>query len=132
MNFLAPWPFKELNPNSRPHWRIKASRVKAYRRDVGILCLAVMTLEQRRAFMAADRLRVTLEFIPPRRGRYDLDNRIASFKAGLDGIADALGLDDNRFTLTASMSDRTMMGGGVRVMLDIPRSHNLCNVSRTP
>lgn len=37
------------------------------------------------------------DFHPPDKRRRDLDNMLASIKAGVDGIADALGVDDQRF-----------------------------------
>jgi len=33
-------------------------------------------------------------FYPPDKRRRDFDNQIASFKAGFDGIADVIGVDD--------------------------------------
>jgi len=40
---------------------------------------------------------VLMRFYPPSKRHYDLDNLLASMKAGLDGMADALGVDDNIF-----------------------------------
>lgn len=56
---------------------------------------------------------VSLTFLPPDRRRRDLDNLIASMKSGLDVLADALGVDDNRFKLSAELADE--IGGFVRV-----------------
>jgi crossover junction endodeoxyribonuclease RusA len=63
--------------------------------------------------MVAKRLNVALEFVPPDRRARDTDNMLASIKAGLDGLADVLGVDDSKWTLTISRSDS--VGGFVRV-----------------
>ena len=63
------------------------------------------------------RLIVTLDFRPPvRRGR-DEDNLIASMKAGLDGLAQALGVDDSRFNLTIRHGP-VIPGGAVHVTIE--------------
>ena len=46
---------------------------------------------------------VQLDFYPPSKRRYDLDNAIAAMKSSLDGIADALSVDDSRFCLHTKM-----------------------------
>jgi crossover junction endodeoxyribonuclease RusA len=61
-------------------------------------------------------LAVHLHFVPPDRRRRDLDNLIASMKAGLDGLADALGVDDSRWKLSAEApAAGGEVGGFVRV-----------------
>lgn len=57
---------------------------------------------------------VTITFHPPTKRRYDLDNRIASFKAGQDGIAQALAVDDSRFEPTYKRGE-PVKGGKVVV-----------------
>jgi crossover junction endodeoxyribonuclease RusA len=44
-----------------------------------------------------DTINVKLTFHPPTKGRRDRDNVQASMKHYLDGIAQALGVDDSRF-----------------------------------
>ena len=39
-------------------------------------------------------------FYPPDRRSYDRDNLLARIKSGLDGMCDALGIDDSRFVTT--------------------------------
>lgn len=48
---------------------------------------------------------VSLTFIPKDNRRRDLDNLIASCKSLLDGISDAMGIDDSKFELTAKMGE---------------------------
>lgn len=63
--------------------------------------------------MTADTLHLTLTFYAPTRRAFDLDNALARCKAGLDGLADVLGVDDSRWSLTIRKGDT--VGGFVRV-----------------
>jgi crossover junction endodeoxyribonuclease RusA len=54
------------------------------------------------------------EFHPKTATRPDDDNCIASCKAYRDGIADALGIDDAKFTTTHTMG-QPVKGGAVNV-----------------
>lgn len=108
---VFPWPPKELNPNARMHHMALHRAKKAYRNACWILA--------KKAGMSADTLgdakaaSVHLAFYrPDKRGR-DGDNLIASMKAGLDGLADALKVNDNIFRITFDISDD--IGGMVKV-----------------
>jgi len=46
---------------------------------------------------AGGQIHVFLDFCPPNRRARDDDNIVAAFKAGRDGLADALGIDDANF-----------------------------------
>jgi hypothetical protein len=61
-------------------------------------------------------LQVDLTFIEPDRRPRDIDNLLASCKGLLDGIADALGVDDRCFRLSMSR-EGTARGGIVRVRI---------------
>jgi crossover junction endodeoxyribonuclease RusA len=58
-----------------------------------------------------------LTFYPPSRRQYDLDNCVAAMKSGLDGVADALQVNDHRFHLEPFMSDE--IGGFIKVDIRI-------------
>jgi crossover junction endodeoxyribonuclease RusA len=105
---LLPWPPSSLNPNQRQHWRKHAAAKKSYR-----AACAWQARHQGVGCITAEKIAVSLVFVPPDRRRRDLDNLIASMKSGLDGLADALGVDDNRFSLAAEMAEGP--GGFVRV-----------------
>ncbi len=53
-------------------------------------------------------------FCPPNRRSYDDDNLLTRFKAGRDGIADGLGIDDRNFVTTINIGE-PVPGGAVRV-----------------
>lgn len=92
-----PFPSADLSPNARLHWRKVATAKKAARAD-GHKATLEMPLEARRAVAEGDGLiPVQIRFYPPDKRRRDSDNMIASLKAAMDGIADALGVNDRRF-----------------------------------
>jgi crossover junction endodeoxyribonuclease RusA len=63
--------------------------------------------------MNVETLHLTLTFYAPTKRAFDLDNALARIKSGLDGLADVLGVDDSRWSLTIRKGDT--VGGFVRV-----------------
>lgn len=118
MNELVhlPWPPRELSPNVRSHWAKLAKAKKAYRttcRWMAVEQAAVHKLQTTDG--ARGRLRLHLLFVPPTRARRDVDNLVAAMKAGLDGLADALGMDDSLWALSQEIAPYTAHGGRVVV-----------------
>jgi crossover junction endodeoxyribonuclease RusA len=93
---IVPFPPVELSPNWRGHWSKKSPVTKAYRRLCWALALNAGLKVPAYAAGGAQ-IVVRLDFFPPTRASRDDDNIPASFKAGRDGIADALKCDDARF-----------------------------------
>jgi crossover junction endodeoxyribonuclease RusA len=89
---VLPWPPKELTPNAkrRKHWRVYQPIAKKYRED----CAWLVKARRVRGSL------LTVTFCPPDRRRRDDDGMIGAFKAGRDGVADALGCDDHTFRPT--------------------------------
>jgi crossover junction endodeoxyribonuclease RusA len=112
MTFDLPWPPSRLNPNVRQHWTSLARHKRRYRDACRLTAMS-----QGAAKIEAERLTVTLQFVPPDRRKRDLDNCIAAMKSGLDGLADALGVDDNKWRLAAILVDGEI-GGFVRVTVE--------------
>lgn len=112
LTLTMPWPsLKPLSPNWRGHWGAKAKAKKIFRR-----VWWAEALNQGAIKLDAERVDVHLTFHPPGRYHYDEDNLIASLKSGLDGLADALGVNDSKFHITHDpVSDQ--IGGFVRVNL---------------
>jgi hypothetical protein len=74
-----------LSPNSRVHWAKKYYATATYRQEVGWLAKSLWG-----ASPPIERARIVYHFFIGRgRRARDLDNLIASFKAGLDGLVDA-------------------------------------------
>ena len=111
-----PWPSPVLSPNSRTHWAVKSRAVKSAR---------VAAFYQVRAASKATvdwpRADVRMTFCPPDKRRRDMDNMVASMKAAADGIADAIGIDDSKFTATYALSE-PVKGGLVRVVIQPARA----------
>ena len=110
IELTLPWPPRELSPNARTHWRKKAPITKAYKHACWALC--------KEAGMVAPespRIALWITFYPPDRRNRDDDNIVSSFKAGRDGIALALGIDDKRFVMRPFV--HTTIGGMVKVRL---------------
>lgn len=111
MNITLPWPPAALNPNARhAHPAIKWKAAKAYRN-------ACKALAEAHGMVAPDSPKIALwvEFVPPDRRPRDDDNMVAAFKAGRDGLADAMGVDDRRFSCRYAVADE--IGGMVRVSI---------------
>lgn len=109
-----PWPPKELSPNGRVHFHAKARAAKAYREA------AYWTAKSRPVGNGdignGGELTLCIRFFPPDKRRRDLDNMLSSIKAGLDGIADALEVNDQRFAFNISRA-QPVKGGKVVVIL---------------
>lgn len=106
-----PWPPAGLNPNARLHWAAKSKQAKAYRMACFALCIEAKLNQM--ALPESGFVTLDIEFIPPDRRARDLDNMLSSVKNGLDGIADALGVNDRRFVFRLSRAEQ--VGGMVRV-----------------
>ena len=100
MIVTLPWPDKRLSPNARLHWRPKSEAVKQARWDASYAVLEAAggsLSEVRRSLADQTRIPLTIRFYAPDRRHRDEDNVIASCKASMDGLADALGVNDRRF-----------------------------------
>lgn len=110
-----PWPPAALSPNARGHWSKRSKAAKAYRAEC-FMEMFVLVRKEKPA-IPEGRLLLDLEFVPPDARRRDDDNCLAAFKAGRDGIAEALGVDDSRFTTMLRLSESTTKGGKVIVTI---------------
>lgn len=112
LTLTLPWPPRILSPNARPaHWSALARAKRLYR----TACATQARMQGAAALAGPPKaLTVHLRFFPPDRRHRDLDNLIANVKAGLDGLADTLGVDDSRWRLQAELVG-DQIGGFVRV-----------------
>jgi len=97
---VFPWPPKELSPNASIHWAKKAKYKKSYRQ----MCWA-LALEAKLECDKLGKVPMTITFYPPDKRHRDADNMVAAIKSGLDGLADALGINDRQFLPTFVFSD---------------------------
>lgn len=107
-----PWPPVGLSPNARNHWTTTARLKKSYRK-----ACAMAAMEQGARRLLASRLEVHLRFVPPNRRARDWDNLLSSMKAGLDGLADVLQVDDSKWRLSFDVAQGEV-GGRVTVQIE--------------
>lgn len=107
--FIFPWPPSPLKPNVKTHWATKAKATKEYKETCYYL-----TKEQN--LPTQEYTELHLIFVPPSKRHYDLDNLLASMKAGLDGMAMALNINDKCFT-KITVEKTGDVGGMVKVIL---------------
>lgn len=103
-----PFPPKELSPNKRLHWAVKSRVTKKYRSD----CYLLAKMQKLTIDWGGD-IHIFIDIYRPDRRYRDEDNIIASLKSGLDGIADALGVNDRRFRIHPFVRDDIFKGGKV-------------------
>jgi crossover junction endodeoxyribonuclease RusA len=97
ITITLPWPSADLSPNGRVHWSTLARAKKKAKNEAWGLTKAIMGPLGIRVAEMAGPLDVQITFHPEiDRGR-DVDNFQARMKAGLDGIALALGVNDTSF-----------------------------------
>lgn len=114
IELTLPWPSKDLSPNGRVHWARKAKAAKAARADATLLAIAAGWPQM---VLPPGRLHLWLEFYPPTRRMPDDDNMLSRCKAYRDGIADALGIDDQRFVSHPFVKNEVRKGGQVVVRI---------------
>lgn len=108
MKLELPFPPKELKPNSRSHWAVKSKAGKAHKQDCYLLAKTELPLIENYE------IPLTITFYPRTKHKTDMDNLLAAMKYGLDGIANAWGVDDSRFELTLKRGE-PVKGGKVVV-----------------
>lgn len=98
LTVTLPWPHRGLSPNARLHWAAKAKLKAEARAQAKYATMQAVyhNSPDTSAFQSGD-IRLELEFCPPTARAFDRDNALASCKAALDGVADALGVNDTRF-----------------------------------
>ena len=114
IEFKLGWPPKELSPNARLHWGKVSRAKKIYRKACWAICL-----DQLAGQALGMRGNQTLEliFVAPDRRSYDRDNLMARMKSGIDGMCDALEIDDKIFSTVSSTVAANQIGGFVIVRI---------------
>ena len=121
MIITLPWPSRDLSPNARVHWAKKAKAAKAYRATCGWETKAAMLQPGVPTSFTDKKITLSIVFHAKTRRAYDLDNALASIKSGLDGVADALGVDDSRWALRMEKGE-PVRGGMIIIKIDIATS----------
>lgn len=111
LELVLPWPSKDLSPNARVHYRVKAAATKLARQTAVVLAHEAgwkgLQLPPGRLHLWIDCYQAPGKKLP------DDDNMIGRCKAYRDGIAQALGIDDKRFKSHPDVKDERRPGGQV-------------------
>lgn len=100
--FELPWPDRRLSPNARENWRTTARLKRAFRARCRVIGEQVGLGYLRGSENAVS---VHLTFFPPDRRARDWDNMLAAMKSGLDGVADAMGVDDSKWRVAFEVAE---------------------------
>jgi crossover junction endodeoxyribonuclease RusA len=115
VSFGLPFPAKILWPNGRGHWAEKARAVKSARKAAWAAALAAGV----KSLPASDGYAIAVTVYPKTQNAIDADNAVASLKATLDGIADALGVDDRTFDTPSISFGEPIKGGLLSLTLTV-------------
>jgi Holliday junction resolvase RusA-like endonuclease len=118
MRIVLPWPRKELSPNARVHRMTKARFIRRAREFAHYTTLEQLGPNCKQMAAGLPRpLSMTLTFHAPDAQRRDRDNLLASCKSAIDGMCQALWIDDAEFCrVTAQTGERAT---GVCVVVEI-------------
>lgn len=113
-----PWPDPKLNPNRSKgvHWAATSKLRKDAR--TGAWQLTRVAASKTPWFSGAERAEavpLTVTFIQPDRRARDRDNLLAALKPSLDGVADALGINDAQFDPVTIRREYGEKPGAVRI-----------------
>ena len=86
ITITIPLPPHAVKPNARSHWRAKATAVKHYRKAAWAAAMGALRGAHPPMWLKA-KYHIAAYF--PTLQRLDPDNLVSSLKAGIDGIADA-------------------------------------------
>ena len=89
---VVAWPHKSLWPNGRAHWATKAREAKKLRQE------AAWATKAASICIGDSPIPIHITVHPKAKGPApDRDNIISAAKHAIDGIADALGINDRHF-----------------------------------
>lgn len=113
---ILPFPDARLSPNRRSDRR-RLTSVRQMARNSGYFAT------KDAGICVPDRtpLHLYLTFCPPDHRRRDIDNLLSASKSTLDGIFNALGVDDSNIRLTTLGMGKRVEGGQTIVKIEIIR-----------
>lgn len=112
-----PFPNAKLNPNRSKgvHWAVTSALRKKARADAHLLTLAALGGKKWAGIAAS----LTITFIQPDRRHRDRDNLLSASKPALDGVADALGINDAQFDPVTIRREYGAKPGSVRIEIGL-------------
>lgn len=109
---FLPWMSKELfrNRERTQHWSVRGRASKDARLTAKLIASGIKV-------KSGGDIRLQIVFHPPDRRRRDMDNMHGALKPSLDGVADALGIDDQRFNPVTLIRGKVIKGGEVELWI---------------
>lgn len=94
---ILPWPDRKLNPNYSKgrHWTSTTDQRKTARMAAHVLTSNALHLAKTPDHVGD--VALTIVFMAPDKRHRDRDNLLSALKPSLDGIADAMGVNDSQF-----------------------------------
>jgi crossover junction endodeoxyribonuclease RusA len=117
LTVILPWPDSRLSPNARSHWAPKSAIKKRERQAAQIETRNQVAENWRIILSHMDDIPLEIYFCPPDKRHRDIDNMLASCKAQLDGLADALGVNDTTFEPITLHRGKIIEGGQVIIYI---------------
>lgn len=108
------WPKPALSPNARVHWSVQHKAKAVAKHEAFHAALEAGARHLKGAKAAA----ISFDFTPPTTRNRDQDNLIATMKAALDGISQAIGIDDCMFTIERAKIHPAQGMGSVAVTVE--------------
>lgn len=120
IRFCLPFPDKALWPNGRAHWATK-SRASKKHKEWGYYGVKAVADKRGlgREIVVSGRVDWSVTIHPKTRNAIDRDNALASLKAYQDGMAQALGVNDNQFNTPELTFGEPIKGGQVVIRLHL-------------
>ena len=112
MKIVFPWYPAQVKPNWSGHYMTKAKYKAIYRQVCKEQTLKAMETQEN----TNDYTEMTFVFSKPNKRNFDLDNCLSSAKSLVDGMADALGINDKCFKVI-HISFAEQIGGFITVEL---------------
>lgn len=114
-DLILPWPSKDLSPNARVHFRVKARATKHARQTAVVLANEA---GWRALQLPPGKLHLWIDcYQAPGKKLPDDDNMTGRCKPYRDGIAQVLGIGDKRFISHPLVSSERRPGGQVVVRI---------------
>lgn len=111
---ILPFPDARLNPNRSKgvHWAATSALRKKARGDATLL---TRHAAKGVTFPMGQEIAMAIVFVQPDRRHRDRDNLLAACKPALDGVADALGVNDSQFDPVTIRREYGAKPGSVRI-----------------
>lgn len=120
IEFTLPFPSTKLNPNQSKgmHWAATSKLRKDARQFAFVQARHVCCGQA--LFGDAGDVALTVTFVMPDRRARDRDNLLAALKPSLDGVAEAIGVNDSRFEPITIRREFGARPGMVRIQIGGP------------